>query len=259
MSNDLSTQLSSLGLKYTSEHLDDLIANATKKRWGSRELLEHIAAHEQRDKARRSVEHRLDRSHIGRFKPMADFDWNWPKRLERTAVEAALNLDFLEKKRNVVLIAGQGLGKTMIAQNIAYNAVQAGHSALFASASNVLLDLSGQETARGLDRRLKYYGNKVGLLILDEVGYLSYDSRNADLLFQIVSRRYENKSLVLTTNLPFSEWPSVFPNAACAIAMIDRLIHHADIIKLEGESYRRREAEEQKTERRAKRGKSVDP
>lgn len=258
MSTDLSSLLSTLGLKHTSEHLDDLIATATKKRWGSRELLEHIAAQEQRDKARRSVEHRLERSHIGRFKSMADFDWSWPQRVDRTAVEAALSLDFLEKKRNVVLIAGQGLGKTMIAQNIAYNAVQAGHSALFASASNVLLDLAGQETARGLDRRLKYYGNKVSLLVLDEVGYLSYDSRNADLLFQIVSRRYENKSLVLTTNLPFSEWPSVFPNAACAIAMIDRLIHHADIIKIEGESFRRREAEETKTARKTKRGKPVE-
>src|SRR5690606_24646123 len=119
------------------------------------------------------------------------------KRIDRQAVEAVLNLDFVEENRNVVLIAPQGLGKTMLAQNIAYNAVQAGYSALFTTASQMLLDLSGQESARSLDRRLKYYAQKVRILVLDEIGYLSYDSRNADLLYQVVSRRYEKKSLVL--------------------------------------------------------------
>jgi DNA replication protein DnaC len=256
--NPLANQLSTLGLKYVAEHLDDLVALATKRRWGPTELLEHIAAEEQKDKAQRSIEHRLDRSHIGRFKPMADFDWSWPKKVDRPAVEAVLQLAFLEQARNVVLIAPQGLGKTMIAQNIAYNAVQAGHSALFVTASQMLLDLSAQESARSLDRRLRYYANKVRVLVIDEIGYLSYDARNADLLYQVVSRRYEKKSLVLTTNLAFSEWPSVFPNAACAIALIDRIIHHAEIIVLEGESYRRRQAEEVKNERRAKRGKPVE-
>jgi DNA replication protein DnaC len=256
--NPLVGQLSALGLKYTGEHLDDLIALATKRRWGPTELLEHIATEEQKDKARRSIEHRLDRSHIGRFKPMADFDWSWPRKVDRPAVEAVLQLAFLEEARNVVLIAPQGLGKTMIAQNIAYNAVQAGHSALFVTASQMLLDLSAQESARSLDRRLRHYSNKVRVLVIDEIGYLSYDARNADLLYQVVSRRYEKKSLVLTTNLAFSDWPSVFPNAACAIALIDRIIHHAEIIVLEGDSYRRRQAEELKNERRAKRGKPAD-
>jgi DNA replication protein DnaC len=250
---ELTQMLTGLGLRYTAETLDDLVATAAKKRWGVTEILEYVGQNEQRDRSRRSLEHRLDRSHIGRFKPMADYDWSWPKRVDRPAVEAALRLDFVEDNRNVVLIAPQGLGKTMIAQNIAYSAVQAGYSALFATASQMLLDLSAQESARGLDRRLKYYAQKVRVLVLDEIGYLSYDSRNADLLFQVVSRRYERKSLVLTTNLPFSEWPSVFPNAACAIALIDRIVHHADILVLEGDSYRRRDAEESKKQRRTKR------
>jgi DNA replication protein DnaC len=83
----------------------------------------------------------------------------------------------------------------------------------------------------------------IALLVVDEVGYLSFDARNADLFFQVVSRRYERKSLVLTTNLAFQDWPSVFPNATCATALIDRVIHHADVIAIEGESYRLREAE----------------
>jgi DNA replication protein DnaC len=87
-------------------------------------------------------------------------------------------------------------------------------------------------------------------LIVDEIGYLSYDSRNADLLFQVVSRRHEKKSLVLTTNLAFSDWPTVFPNAGSAIALIDRIVHHADVLRIEGDSYRRRVAEEALTKRR---------
>jgi hypothetical protein len=117
----------------------------------------------------------------------------------------------------------------MIAQNIVHAALLAGHSALFITASQLLLDLGAQESTRALDRRLRYYSSRA-LLCIDEIGYLSYDTRNADLLFQVVSRRYERRSLVLTTNLAFSEWSSVFPNAACTTALIDRVVpprrHH---------------------------------
>jgi DNA replication protein DnaC len=130
----------------------------------------------------------------------------------------------------------------MIAQNIAYQAVLAGHHVLFTTAAQLLLDLGAQDSARGLARRLQHY-SQPALLVVDEVGYPSYDSRAADLLFQVVGRRYEKKSLALTTNLPFSDWPSVFPNAATATALIDRLVHHAEIISIEGASYRRRAAE----------------
>ena len=115
----------------------------------------------------------------------------------------------------------------------------------------MLLDLGGQETARALDRRLRRYSRPT-VLVVDEVGYLSYDARNADLLFQVVSRRYESKSLILTTNLHFGEWATVFPNAACATALIDRVVHHAEVIAIEGKSFRRREAEDSKAKRAKK-------
>ena len=248
----LAERLSALGLHATAVAIPDLIATATKHRWGPNELLEHVVDQEQKERARRSLERRLSRSRIGRFKTMADFDWSWPKRIDKDAVESALRLDFLEGARNVVIVAPQGLGKTMIAQNIAHQAVLKGHSAIFVTASQLLLDLAGQESARGLDHRLRHYCSRTGLLVIDEVGYLSYDTRNADLLFQVVSRRYEQRSLVLTTNLPFSEWPTIFPNAACATALIDRVVHHADIITIEGSSYRRRAAEENASARKAK-------
>lgn len=249
--SDLAEQLRSLGLRHSADHLDDLVALATKRRLGVVEILERIAELENTDRSRRSLERRLLRSRIGRFKPVSDFDWSWPTRVDRAAIESALKLAFIEQARNLVLVAPQGLGKTMLAKNIAHAAITGGHSVLVVTASQMLLDLAGQDSARALDRRLRHY-TRPALLVIDEIGYLSYDNRNADLLFQIVSRRYEHKSLVLTTNLPFAEWPSIFPNAACATALIDRVVHHADVIAIEGDSYRRRDAETAKRSRKGK-------
>lgn len=185
------------------------------------------------------------------------FDWAWPKRIDRDAVDSVMHLDFLADARNVVLVAAQGLGKTMIAQNVVHAALRAGHSALFVTAAQMLLDLGAQESARALDRRIRYYASRP-LLCIDEIGYLSYDARNADLLFQVVSRRYERKSLVLTTNLAFSDWPTVFPNAACTTALIDRVVHHSEIIAIEGDSYRRREAQAAQATKPSRRSKPRD-
>jgi DNA replication protein DnaC len=252
---DLRARLRALCLPYLSENLDDIIALATKKRMSPLEIVEHVIALEEADRARRSLERRSRRSRLSRFKPISDFDWNWPTKIERDAVEAAVALDFLDEHRNVVLVAPQGLGKTMIAQNIAHQAILAGHSVLFVTAAQVLLDLRAQESARALERRLKYYA-RIGLLVLDEIGYLAFDAANADLLFQVVTMRYERKSLVLTTNLAFADWPSIFPSATSATALIDRVIHHADVIAIEGKSYRLREAEEAKRKPRPKRSRA---
>jgi DNA replication protein DnaC len=247
----LADALRAIGLAHTATELDDLVALATKRRWSATQILEHIVEAEQRERARRSLERRLGRSKLGGFKSLAEFDWAWPTQIDREAVESAARLEFLPDARNVVLVAPQGLGKTMIAQNIVHAALLAGHGALFITAAQMLLDLGAQESVRALDRRLRYYTSRP-LLCIDEIGYLSYDARNADLLFQVVSRRYERKSLVLTTNLAFSDWPTIFPNAACTTALIDRVVHHAEIIAIEGDSYRRSEAETGKPPRRPK-------
>lgn len=240
--NDLAARLRALGLLATAVALPDIVALATKKRWGSTELLDHIVDIEEKDRSARGLERRTKRSRLERFKPMVDFDWNWPKKIDRPLVESILRLDFIAEARNVVLVAPQGLGKTMIVQNMAHQAILAGHSVLFVTAAQLLLDLGAQESSRALDRRLRYYA-QVGLLVIDEIGFLAFDNRNADLLFQVVSRRYEKKSLVLTTNLLFRDWHTIFPNATCATALIDRVVHHADVISIAGESYRVREAE----------------
>jgi DNA replication protein DnaC len=239
----LQTNLRELGLPAVAKEIDDILALATKKRWSPMQFIEHVAQLELKEKARRSLERRLSRSKIGHFRPMEDFDWSWPKKIDRQLVESCIQLDFLNEPRNVVLVAPHGLGKTMIAKNIAHQAITSGRTVSLVTASQLMLDLGSKDSARTLDLRLKYYA-KQGLLVIDEVGYLAYDNRSADLLFQIVNMRYEKKSIVLTTNLAFSDWPTIFPNATCATALIDRVVHHADIIAIEGESYRRREAEQ---------------
>ena len=242
-SADLAGALVQLGLHRLGDELDDFIARATKSRWSAAQLLEEMSRLELAERARRSVERRLGRAHLGRFKPMPDFDWTWPKKIDREAVERTLALGFVERGDNVILVAPQGLGKTMIARNVLHATVLAGSSALFVSAADLLLDLAKQETARALERRLQHYA-RPHILAIDEIGYLSFDNHAADLLFQIVSRRYEKRPIVLTTNLAFAEWSTIFPNATSAVALVDRLTHHAEIIGIEGESYRRREAAE---------------
>jgi len=239
---ELAEQLHALRLPRTAEDLDDFLARATKQRWSARVVLEQLVRQETAERERRSLERRLGEAKLGRFKPIDEFDWNWPTQIDRPALERALSGELVRQRENLVLVAAQGLGKTLLARNIAHAAVLQGHSALFIEASRLLLDLGAQDSARSLEQRLRHYA-KPALLCLDEVGYLSYDGRAADLLFQVVSRRYEQKSLVITTNLAFKDWPTIFPNASCVTALIDRLTHHADICRIEGESYRHREAE----------------
>jgi DNA replication protein DnaC len=247
---ELASQLHALRLPRTAEDLDDFLARAIKQRWSARVVLEELVRQETAEREHRSLERRLLEAKLGRFKPIDEFDWNWPEKIDRPALERALSGELVQKRENLILVAAQGLGKTLLARNFAHAAVLQGHSALFIEVSRMLLDLGAQESARSLERRLRHYA-KPDLLCLDEVGYLSYDARAADLLFQVVSRRYEQKSLVLTTNLAFKDWPTIFPNASCVTALIDRLTHHADICLIEGQSYRHREAEARRSKTRA--------
>ena len=138
----------------------------------------------------------------------------------------------------------------MLAQNICHAAVLAGSSALFRSAPALLEELHRQ-TPEGRRRKLRSYAN-VGLLCIDEVGYLSFDDKAADLLYEVINRRYERKSVIVTTNRPFKEWNEVFPNATCIVTLLDRLLHHADVTVIEGNSYRVRESEQETAARRRK-------
>jgi len=248
--NSLAALLRQIGLHALPSELDDFLARAAKARWSPRQMLEQVGQLEADERARRSLERRLRLSGIKSFKAMADFDWSWPTKIERDVMERALTLDFLHEGRNLVLVGRNGLGKTMIAQNICHAAVLAGNSVLFRSAPALLEELHRQ-TPEGRRRKLRGYAN-VGLLCIDEVGYLSFDDKAADLLYEVINRRYERKSVMVTTNRPFKEWNEVFPNATCIVTLLDRLLHHADVTVIEGSSYRVRESEMETAARRRK-------
>jgi len=248
--NSLVAQLEQIGLRVLPANLDDFLARATRAHWSPLMLLEQLAQAETEDRSRRSLERRLRVSGIKSFKPMADYEWDWPTKIERDIIERALTLDFLHEARNLVLVGRNGLGKTMIAQNICHAAVLAGYSVFFRSAPALLEELHRQ-TPEGRRRKLRTYAN-VGLLCVDEVGYLSFDDKAADLLYEVINCRYERKPLIVTTNRPFKEWNEVFPNATCIATLLDRLLHHADVTVIEGDSYRVRESEQEAAARRRK-------
>jgi DNA replication protein DnaC len=198
---------------------------------------------EEEERGRRSLERRLRAARIGRFKALCEFDWDWPKACDRAGIEALMSLGFLKEASNTVFVGPNGTGKSTLARNIAHQAVIQGYTVMFTTAGQMLGDLAAIDSDSALRRRLRHYATPQ-LLVIDEVGYLSYSNRHADLLFELVSRRYEQKSTMITTNRRFADWGEVFPAAACVASLIDRLIHHAEIFAIDGESYRLKEANE---------------
>jgi len=221
----------------------EVMGNPEQSRWVG-QLLGWEAA----ERHRRS----LERRRIGPFKPLADFDWKWPTHCDRAIVEELMTLAFLEDASNIVLVGPNGVGKTMCACNLGYQAVLTGRTALFITAAQLLGELASLDSDSALRRRLRHYAAP-DLLMIDEVGYLSYSNRHADLLFELISRRYQHKSTVVTTNKPFAEWGEVFPNAACVVSLIDRLMHRAEVVRIEGKSYRQKEADEREAARKVER------
>lgn len=240
----------SLHAKAKALNLHGLLANwdeAFASGWAQR-----LLGWEEEERARRSLERRLKASHIGRFKPLCDFDWDWPKACDRAGIEALMQLGFLKEAVNAVFSGPNGTGKSTLARNIAHQAVIQGYTVMFTSAGQMLGDLAALDSDSALRRRLRHYAGPQ-LLVIDEIGYLSYSNRHADLLFELVSRRYEQKSTVITTNRCFAEWNEVFPTAACVASLIDRLVHHAEVFHIDGESYRLKEANERAAQKAPKR------
>lgn len=211
---------------------------------------------ERAERARRSHEYRLRNAKIGAFKCRSQFDWKHPTKADRLQIDDLFTLSFIDEGTNVVFVGPNGIGKTMLARNLAYEAVSRGVSTRYTSASDMLAALGGL-TGSMLTQRLRRY-TKADLLVVDELGYLRYDTHLADLLYEVISRRYDAEaSTVITTNKGFSEWNQVFEGAACVSTMIDRLCHRVEVVKLEGTSYRAKEAATLARKKRAARKKTT--
>lgn len=238
-----------LKLYYMDSYYDDFVKSFKAKAPVANEVLQKMAHLELEERKKRNIERRIRESRVGQMKPMKDFDWQWPKKIDRPRVESLLDLKFIDEKQNIILIGAEGVGKTMIGKNLAHLAAAKGKSSLFTSASELAVDLTAAYSAGVFRSRLKRY-LRPALLVIDEIGYLSFDNKAADLLFDVVSKRYEKSAIVITTNLGFSEWTKVFPGAACITALIDRLTHHCEILEIDADSYRLKESKQHQREKK---------
>jgi len=169
---------------------------------------------------------------------LEQFNWNWPKEINQAQVRNLFHIDFIKEKSNIIFLGGVGLGKTHLASALGYAACLKGNTVLFTTAVETINSLSAAQSAGRLKQELAKY-TKPALLILDELGYLPIDKLGADLLFQVISLRYETGSLVITSNRAFKDWAEIFNNdSTLTSAILDRLLHHAETVLISGKSYR---------------------
>lgn len=242
-SNNVIEQLIALGFRSPATNLKALLEQATKQRLSPLQTCESLADLERREREQRNLLARTRSATLGRFKPLDKFDWNHPRKIDRALYTQLLELEFIPQAHNVLFRGQSGTGKTMLAQNLGLAALQHGYSIRFTTLAAAIADLLKQESLPALERKLKRY-TAPALLILDEIGYLPCDSRSADLFYNIISRRHELKSTVITTNLSFKQWGTIFTGAACVSALIDRLVQHCHILDIDADSWRDKEAKE---------------
>jgi DNA replication protein DnaC len=236
--NDLTQQLSYLKLPYIRQHHETVAQLAARKQWTHIHYLSELIRQEAGLRKDRTIQRRIRMARFPVVKTLDQFNWSWPKKINQTQIQNLFRLKFIEEKSNVVFIGGVGLGKTHLASALGYQACLKGHTVLFTSAIDTINDLISAQHAGHLKQELKKYLKPV-LIVLDELGYLPIDKNGADLLFQIISRRYEQGSIVITTNRVFKDWPEIFNNdSTLTSALLDRLLHHTEAVVIEGKSYR---------------------
>ena len=235
---DITKKLFYLKLPYIRENHASCAQIAAQKQWTHLHYLSELVAGEADMRRDRTIQRRIRAARFPVIKTLDDFNWSWPKKINRVQVQNLFHLQFIGDKSNVVFIGGVGLGKTHLATALGYQACLKGHTVLFISAIETINNLSAAQQAGRLKQELKKY-LKPALLILDELGYLPIDKTGANLLFQVISQRYEQGAIIITTNRVFRDWPQIFNNdSTLTSALLDRLLHHTEAMVVEGKSYR---------------------
>ena len=240
----LDTHLDTLRLPFLKEHCQPLAATAAKNSITHLDYLAQLIQGEADLRADRAVARRIHSARFPVIKTLDTFRWDWPKKINRLEVQDLFNLHFMRDHGNVIFLGLVGLGKTHLATALGHAACQQGHSVLFTTAIDVINSLHAAQLKGSLKAELRRY-TAPALLILDEVGYLPIDQRGADLLFQVISARYERGSILLTTNKTFKQWPSIVNgDATITSAVLDRLLHHGHTVVIEGASFRMKDRSE---------------
>ncbi len=239
MSNDdLTKQLIYLKLPHIQENYEAVGQLAARKQWTHVHYLSELIKQESNLRQDRTIQRRIRMARFPVVKTLDQFNWSWPKKINQAQIKNLFHLKFIEDKSNVVFIGGVGLGKSHLASALGYQACLKGHTVLFTSAIDTINNLISAQHAGRLKQELKKY-LRPSLIILDELGYLPIDKNGADLLFQIISERYERGSIVITTNRVFKDWSQIFNNdSTLTSALLDRLLHHTEASVIEGKSYR---------------------
>jgi DNA replication protein DnaC len=232
--------LSYLKLPFIRENYEAIAKTAARKKWDHIQYLSELVEQESNLRRDRCVQRRIKMARFPVIKTMDQFDWSWPKKINQAQVKNLFRLKCIEEKSNIILIGSVGVGKTHIATALGYQACLKNNTVLFTSAIDAVNNLIAAQHTGQLKQELKKY-LKPSLLVMDELGYLPIDKNGADLLFQIISERYERGSIIITTNRVFKEWPEIFNNdTTLTSALLDRLLHHTEAVLIEGDSYRMR-------------------
>ena len=230
-----------LKLPFMRENSYAIADTAAKEQWSHRKYLAALIEGEAALRKDRAVQRRIKIAHFPVIKTLEQYQWTWPKKINRLQIQNLFHLSFITNKTNVIFLGGVGLGKTHLATSLAYAACLRGHSVLFTTAIDVINALSTAQSAGRFQIELKRY-LKPNILVLDELGYLPIDKHGADLLFQIISHRYEQGSIIVTSNRAFKDWPVIFNNdSTLTSAILDRLLHHSEVVLIDGNSYRMKE------------------
>jgi DNA replication protein DnaC len=236
--DELRRHLDALKLPYLRDHAEELAKQAAAGKWTHTQFLARLLEGEA---AQRHDNARARRIHEAAFpvvKTLEQFDFTWPTKINRDAVRNLFRLNFVREKAHAILIGGVGLGKSHLAVALGYAACEAGFRVRFTTAIGMVNALSAAQNAGRLAQELKKY-TRPALLVVDELGYLTIDKHGGNLLFQVISDRYERGSIIITTNKAYKHWPSIFCNdATLTSALLDRMLHHSETIVIEGKSYR---------------------